>query len=464
MMRPSRWFLLMIALGLAAASWLVIAGPYLPWPGRPDARWLGRTTSAAGRDFAYRFPRVSRQEAVRALEREIAFHQARIARDPQGGLDLAALAGAYLRMGRLTGEASWYLLAEQAATSSLARLPFDNPGALVVLARVAEARHDFDRAIALARRAGPLDEALAVLVTAHLGRDDARSAAAAAETLVGRMPTLSAYTLRALAREALGQEARALRDFHDGLAAEEPGEVASSAWARTLLGRFHVRRGELQSAERLYRQALEILPRSPMALLLLADLEVRVGRWDEAKRHYWQVLSTTPGAAFAGTFDHSAYQGVARLRALQGRRDEAEVLWERAERLIRSHLTQFGHRRELARLLLERGRPDNMAEALRLARAEAWTRRDPDTLDTLAWALSAAGGWAEADAVAQAVLRSGGAVRPAALVRAALIAQALGRHAAAQRLLRQALRRDPTFDHRARQLAGLAPLPGGEGR
>ncbi|NJK44826.1 MAG: hypothetical protein HC933_11555 [Pleurocapsa sp. SU_196_0] len=46
----------------------------------------------------------------------------------------------------------------------------------------------------------------------------------------------------------------------------------------------------------------------------------------------------------------------------------------------------FGHRRELARALLERGRDGDVKEALEHAKLEAMVRRDVDTLEVLRWA------------------------------------------------------------------------------
>src|SRR2546425_12986845 len=84
--------------------------------------------------YHYRCERAPRGAVKQALQREIEFYQARLTYDPNSGLNLAALSGAYLRMARATGDLSWYLLAEQTAQRSLASLPFQNNGALIVLA------------------------------------------------------------------------------------------------------------------------------------------------------------------------------------------------------------------------------------------------------------------------------------------------------------------------------------------
>src|SRR3989442_9497560 len=125
------------------------------------------TAATPSSAYHYRFQRTPRGAVKQALQREIEFYQDRLTYDPNSGLNLTALAGAYLRMARVTGDLHWYLLAEQTAQRSLASLPFQNNGALIVLARVVEARHDFQQAIRLARRADNT-EALSIIITSNL--------------------------------------------------------------------------------------------------------------------------------------------------------------------------------------------------------------------------------------------------------------------------------------------------------
>jgi len=197
----------------------------------------------------------------------------------------------------------------------------------------------------------------------------------------------------------------------------------------------------------LLAEALRILPQYAPALIHLAELETKLGRYVEAEQMYWKVLAVSPGASYPLVYDHVAMQGLARARALQGDRDPAEALWSKAEMMIRGHPNAFGHRRELARLLLERGRGADVAEALSLMQMEVRVRRDAETLDIFAWALSRAGKWREANGVVREAIATG--VRDAALFhRAGVIAQALGRPRAAAHWLGLAHQTDAMFDER----------------
>ncbi|MEG4959564.1 MULTISPECIES: tetratricopeptide repeat protein [unclassified Microcoleus] len=392
-----------------------------------------------------------------AIQQEIAFYQQRLAVDSRSGLNRAALGGSYLKMARATGEGGWFLLAEQAAQRSIADLPFDNKGALLVLARIAEARHDFATALRFAKQVGSDNEdAIALSVTSHLAMGKVTEANAAAEALVNRIPNLGSLTLRALVRESQGRDAEVLQDYRQAMAAEEPGEVAGSARARSLLGRFYARRGQFVQAKALFLEALRLVPRYPLALIYLADLETRQGNYREAEGYYSKVSAYSGGVATV--FDRIVDRGMARVKDLQGDAIESRRLRDKAEAGLRQEQVSgsggFGHRRDLASLLLEKGRSQDVTEALALMQDEVKIRRDAVTLDTLAWGLSSAGEWQKADRVMAEIVRSG--IRDAGMFyRAGAIARTLGKDAESRAYFQKSKEIDPSFDDRSRQALGL---------
>jgi tetratricopeptide (TPR) repeat protein len=271
--------------------------------------------------------------------------------------------------------------------------------------------------------------------------------------LVGQIPTQGSLALRALVKVAQGKDAVAIENFRQALAAEEPGETGSSAWTRTLLARFYFKRGNPQQAIALYNETLRVLPKYPLALVNLAELETRLGRYQAAEQHYSQVFVSP---AYPNVFDHVALQGLSRIKQLQGDSVAAKDLRDKAENLLRQHLSlnAFGHRRVLARLLLDGGDSADVAEALTLMQAEVKVRRDAETLDTLAWALSRSDRWQEARQVMQEALRWG--IRDAAMFyRVGAIEQALGNPTQAIAYFERAQATDPSFNEQARQTLGL---------
>ncbi len=424
------------------------------------ALYVGLSEPSSNSAWKYRFQRPVVGSVTQNIQREIAFHQRLIQQQPTSGLERAALAQTYLRMARATGESSWYLLAQQMAQQSLEQLPVSNYEAITVLAKVAAAKHDFAQSLSLLKQLPPQAESLALLTTNYLAMGDVTTARQTVDRLVQRMPTLGNLALKALVEVAQGQDQAALRDFQAAIAAEEPEEAGSSAWVRTLLGRFYYKRGQLQQAEKLYQSALQILPKYPPALLNLAELSIR--QWqsepqqaqyqERALQLYNQFFLTNQQAPTV--YDHVALRGSARLQLLQGNTKQANQTWERAIARLRSDLSGFGHRRELAQLLLERGQQRDVTEALSLMQAEIKIRQDPETWDTLATAYLQTGQLSAAEQAIQKALKSG--IRDPGLIdRAATIANAQGKLAQAQQYQQQIQSIDPLFDQGARQALGL---------
>lgn len=438
-----------VALGAALMAAAPGSGPVLHAVGS-----IGVPFGGPPSPYRYHFHRPRPGEITNLLRDEITFYQGRIARTPQSGLDRAALADAYLKMARTSGTLGWYLLAEDTARESLANLPVNNAGAMLVMARVAEARHDFNAALRLARAVGPTEDALPIVVTSNLAQGDVPAAAHAMTDLTAAYPSLRSYALRALIEIARGQDAEAEADFRRAMAIEEPEEVASSTWVRSLYGRFLYQHGRLDAARELFNEALHILPQYPLALADLAVLDLRQGRSQAAIDHLTRVV--TISRASPNVYDHVVLRGLAQAQELAGHHDEAARFWTDAEARLRQDVASgaYGHRRELARLLLTRGHAADLPEVLSLLRAELTVRRDPDTLDTLAWALSRAGRWREADRVARQSLRWG-VHDPRYYYRAASIAEALGDAARAHTYLGLMHAADPTFNDRALAVAGI---------
>jgi tetratricopeptide (TPR) repeat protein len=410
--------------------------------------------------WKYRFTRPEVGSVTKNIRQEIAFHQQKIQHQPTAGLERAALAQNYLKMARSTGESSWYLLAEQTAQAALVQLPVHNYSAIVVLAKVATAKHDFKQALELLKQLPPEAEALSLRTTSYLALGDTITARKTADTLVQKLPTLGNLALKALVEVAQGEDLAAMNDFKGAIAAEEPEEIESSAWVRTLLGRLYYKRGQLQQAEELYQSALEILPRYSPALLNLAELAVRQWQSDPTEVKY-QARAIELYDRFliinqqAPTiYDHVALRGLARVQKLQGDTTNSNQTWERAVAKLRSDLTGFGHRRELAQLLMERGQGKDLTDALALMQAEINTRQDPETWDTLAAAYLKLGQLAAAQQAIESALKSG--LRdPAIADRAAVIAQARGQLAQAKQYRELVQSIDPLFDAGARQALGL---------
>jgi tetratricopeptide (TPR) repeat protein len=268
------------------------------------------------------------------------------------------------------------------------------------------------------------------------------------------------FALKALVEVAQGKDQAAVQDFKAAIAAEDAEEAGSSAWVRTLLGRFYYKRGELKKAEELYQSALQILPKYPPALLNSAELAVRQWQSNPSQTQHLQKANAVYQQFFSNNqqaptvYDHVALRGLARVQKLQGDTAAANKTWERAIARLRSDLDGFGHRRELAQLLLERGESTDRAEALTLMQAEVKIRQDPETWDTLAAAYLQMEQLPAAEQAMQKALKSG-ILDPGIADRAAAIATAQGDIAQAKKYQELVKSIDPLFDTGAKKALGL---------
>ena len=178
---------------------------------------------------------------------------------------------------------------------------------------------------------------------------------------------------------------------------------------RVLLGRHFYNQGKLEQAESLYQEALRILPRYPLALINLATIQTRRGQYAEADRTYDQITAYSQQST--NIYDHTVLRGKARLKQLQNQ--PYDDLLQKAEVLLRQgtnagHATgAFGHRRELAQLLLDRRQNNDSAEALATMQEEIKVRQDSQTYSVLARAFVANDRISEAQKAIQRSLNSG---------------------------------------------------------
>jgi tetratricopeptide (TPR) repeat protein len=382
-----------VALGTAMAGVLAVGKHHHAAPG---ARSELAPEPAA---LIYRYAIASSSSApdtastLTALEARIEAHAS--------PFDYAELADLRLRRAQLDGDPEGYRVAEAMARRSLELLPAPNP-AVLTLARLAEARHEFRDAIDLARRHTERSAgAQLILATSHLALGELTAAAAAAHAALAITPTSAAYLTRALVMQAQGRDEEAALDFARAARVEEPGDLQGAARLRALWGRFLVRRGESTGAALLLDEALRIAPGMPLATAVRGELALRTGRARDAARLFEQAFSASRQVRYL--IDQ------ARAQELAGDRPGANALRGQVEAIVRGELGAggLGHRLDLAEVLIDRGAPADLAEAVALAREEASRRGSWEVRFQLARALARSGARDEALREVHAALASG---------------------------------------------------------
>lgn len=385
---------------------------------------------------------------------EVAFWSARVTRDPDDHISATKLGDACLKAARETGDFRFYLQAEHAFSEALKRSD-GHYAALLGLARARAARHRFQDAIALARRAAtqqPKDaDAWAIIGDANLSAGNLAAADSAYQEVAARASGFVLDTRLANLAHARGKSRHAIALLRAALANATARDlpVESRAWCHVIIGVSLFDLGDWAAAEQEYQAALKLTPNSYLAIEHLAELRSVQGRDQEALALYDRAIALAPHPDF--------FEAVARTHEGAGRTADATRWYARARDgyLAAVKAGDPGYYRHLATYFVDvEPKPD---EAVSWARKDLELRQDAEAWSTLAWALLAKKDVAGARAANAKATASGGG--DAGLwFRAGMIEKAAGRTAAAKTAFTRALALNPKFDRAdeaRKHLAGL---------
>jgi tetratricopeptide (TPR) repeat protein len=245
---------------------------------------------------------------------------------------------------------------------------------------VYSARHQFKEALELGRQLyakHPEEPSLLILIgDAHLElgnyeeaekayRDYLRSAAP--DTLPTRLSRLA--ELKGDTREALRLMEVAAEEERQARVTKEGG-----AWYQARLAEMHFNAGRLTEAGSHYEAALQSNPRYYVALAGLGRVRAAQGKTDEAIELHKKAAAVSP--------DPLVVTPLGDLYLQTGQSFLADVAHRQLEKAARG---QAAYNRELALYYADHDK--NLAEAVELAKADLKVRKDIYSYDTLAWAL-----------------------------------------------------------------------------
>jgi tetratricopeptide (TPR) repeat protein len=387
------------------------------------------------------------------LDAAITSLQQRLTTIPDDWKSYASLGQAYVQQARVTADPTYYPKAEGALERSLALHPQDNEGALVGMAALAAARHDFAAALRYGERARRVNRydgnVYGVIGDAQVELGRYRQAFATFQRMVNTKPGLSSYARVSYARELQGDVAGALRSME--AARQVAGSSADVAWASFQIGELQFNRGRVGRARIAYRYGLQADPNYIPNRMGLAKAAWAVDDLDAAIAGYAEVTQRYPSPEYVIALGD--------LETLAGDRAAATSQYA----LVRAETQLFAANGvnvdlELALFDADHGEP---AAALDAARDEWAKRRSIHVADALGWALYANGRSAEAAGYARKALALG--TRNALFTfHAGMIELRLGHRAAARSFLREALAINPHFSilHAPEAQAALVRLGG----
>jgi tetratricopeptide (TPR) repeat protein len=333
---------------------------------------------------------------------QIAFWSKRVAGRPRAYLELTLLGQAFASKARETSDAGYYLRAEVALKRALRANPKHVPAA-VALSSVLLATHDFQGALATARRVVDHPHGVQALATAGdallaLGRYSEGQAAYA--RLLEWSPTAAAYSRLAVLADLRGKPDEALRSLEQAerLAVESGDYGESLAWYAFQQGEVAFRAGKIEQAESQYRSALRTFPGYPLALGGLGKTRAAEGEIGAGISIYRRLAEIAPQPDYLATLG-DLYANVGDGGAAREHYDTIGVV----ARLARA--TGRLYDRQVAISYADRG--VNLGAARRLSLGELRVRKDVHGFDAAAWSLARSGRCDEALPLARRALRLG---------------------------------------------------------
>ena len=410
----------------------------------------GFYTAAADRDATYEPVSTPQPDPLMAA---IDAAQQRLTEVPGDYRTWALLGSAYVERARVTADPSFYDKADGALQQSLSLRPEANDTALTGLGALANARHDFAAAAALADQALAVNAysatAWGVLTDARTQLGDYAGASEALQRMLDLQPGIASFTRASYDAELHGDVDGARAALEQALEMAQGGDA--EAYCRTYLGALAFSVGDLDEADAQYTAGLASDPGEPTLLLGRARVLAARGEVDEAVDAYRFVVNARPLPEYLVEFGEY-------LESL-GRDEQAQEQFA-VVATVRQVFAASGVNDDLSTALFAADHGD-AATALTAAQAEYSRRENIDSQDALAWALHSAGRDAEALPLAQAATSLGGS---SSLFRyhRAVIEAALGQSDQARATLADALDTNPHFSplHAPRAEGLLASLGG----
>lgn len=346
----------------------------------------------------------------------------------------SALALALARRARETSDPKYYEQASEEIKESLRLVP-DNFEARKVETWVALGKHEFSRALELARalsKRRPDDVfAYALLTDACIETGNYDEAEKAAQWALDMRPgEISGLTRAAYLRELFGDIQGAVDLMQSAYTKTAPSEVEDRAWILTQFAHLQLLMGKPDVAELALADGLKLFPAYHYALGNFVKVRIAQGRFDDA------VTSAREFCMAAPHPENFFVLGEALVRA--GKSDEARQVFLdfEAKALAECEGPDNANRELIFYYVNHANKP---VDALRIAKLEMARRQDIFTRDAYAWALQANGEFAAARTEMGMALTVG--IRdPQFLYHAGMIAMKNGERTEAVRFLRESLK------------------------
>lgn len=240
--------------------------------------------------------------------------------DTEARLQMAEL---FIMEARITGEHPYYYPAALKMVNTVLESKPEKQevlfSALNLKSSVLLSLHQFEEGLEVAQKAAVLNPYNAGIYgslvdgNVELGHYD--EAVKMADKMVSIRPDLRSYSRVSYLREIYGDIDGAIEAMDMAVKAGYPG-YESTAWTRVTLGNIYASYGDLTNAEIQYKITLQERPGFPFAIQGLASVEMKKGNLENAEKLYKEAIGIIPEVSF--------YEGLAEVYLKTGRENDAQ--------------------------------------------------------------------------------------------------------------------------------------------
>lgn len=418
------------AILLSLSAFILVASSYVVPQLRHSSKDLPNPRSIDANSLA----------SVPPVEVAIRTFQERIKQNPQDGVSYAMLGEQYSRQARETGDVSDYQRAEKSLNRSLDLLPNYAP-AEIALASIYYAQHEFGRSLELAEQVYQSNykntQARIIVADSYLSLGQYQKAekiynelgdANATPPLLARLANLD--ELKGDSDQALMLMRRAA-----GETLQSGGTRETTAWYLLRVGDIHYNRGEIEEAGEFYKASLRVFDDYYLAYAGLGKVRAAEGKYDEAIAYYQKAVNIIPQPDFLAALGD--------LYTVTSQPEQAKIQYETVEYIGKlAAINEQVYNRQLANFYSDHD--IKLDEALQLALKELKDRKDIYGYDAAAWAYYKNEKYQEAGEMMDHALAMG--TQDARLFyHAGMIAHALHQDQQARQYLQKGLAINPHF-------------------
>lgn len=326
--------------------------------------------------------------------------QERLKTNPNDWQSYSQLGLAYLQKARETGDPSYYQKIEDALDKALAMQPTDY-ASISAKGALSLARHDFSGALEWGEKAKQINPdrtyAYGVIADAQIELGRYEEAIETLQSMVDLRPDMSSYSRISYIRELHGDLEGAFEMMRRAVDSGTPN-AENTAWVRTQLANLYFNSGDLEQAELEYRLTLQNRPNYVYALAGLGRVRAAQGKMDEAIELLEQTVAIMPLPEFVITLGD--------LYQTSGQQEKADGQYELVA-AIESLQRANGVDMDMEIALFNADHEKNMTETLALAHQAYANRPSIHAADALAWALYKTGNYEEAQSYSAEALKLG---------------------------------------------------------